>query len=417
MVNNLLCKCLECGEEVLTKTTIGHENYVEFAFPCPGCEIELRFGMNLDQKKAGIEYVNFCNIKPEYKNFDALSHPNIIKFDSSFLIPKDCPSMFSPFIMSRVMNVSDDAFVEIIEIQKKRLIYLRELGPIIQKMEVHTKSSNYKLFNKNLRILGINQEVKTEKEKLISYLNICEDYYSIFIPTKLDSNQQVYNHINKLLSSSKLEPLKIKLIEFFIDNERGKYLFRQVQSIRKNWRERIANILIPLYHSLYDENLKLEDYLLCQKRFEELKDFYKDCFETFCRISVFTAAIEGVVTSNSLCVPKKNGIINVEDFEIMDNGSKKDILKNLSIGYLFIDFIDPVLRNGVGHNSAHYNIVTDSIEYRNQSKKRGIEDFTITYNEFCKKALRLYIQLENVSPYIHWLLQESYIINKRNLLK
>jgi hypothetical protein len=393
---------MECGCEILTKTSIGHENYVEFAFPCPTCAIELRFGMNLDQEEGNFEYVNFLNIEPVVcDDIDFVEHPNIIKLDSSFLIPNDCPSLFSPFIMSRISK-------EDLTAKQTRLIFLRDFAPFIKKLTTHSTNPEYEWFNQNLSILGFDG-VETQKEKLNAFLTVFESFSGVFIPEKLNIRNQIKEKLNDFTLNTNEKSFK-SLINVYDEENRLVLLLKEIRNLRLNWMDNIAYILIPMYDCLNNDNLDLANYHMCQKRFRDLKSFYIDCSETFCRISVLVATVEGSGKIGTPCIPKKSGTMSVAEFEVMENGSKVDILKNLNVGCYFHGFIDSKLRNGVGHHSAHYDIKLDIVKYRNQNKK-GIFDGSITYNEFCEKILRMYIQLENLALYIHWLAFYSYLVN------
>src|SRR5207249_5589712 len=45
----------------LTRVAIGHSDYQEFAFPCPKCGIEIRFGMTINQESPAVEYTLLKN--------------------------------------------------------------------------------------------------------------------------------------------------------------------------------------------------------------------------------------------------------------------------------------------------------------------------------------------------------------------
>lgn len=51
-------RCSKCKTTVMTESAAGHANYQEFAFPCPKCGVELRFGINFDSKNAGVSYAS-----------------------------------------------------------------------------------------------------------------------------------------------------------------------------------------------------------------------------------------------------------------------------------------------------------------------------------------------------------------------
>ena len=47
MIQRRTLKCRTCGHKTTIRTAIGHEDYQEFAFPCGGCGLEIRYGMKL----------------------------------------------------------------------------------------------------------------------------------------------------------------------------------------------------------------------------------------------------------------------------------------------------------------------------------------------------------------------------------
>ena len=78
----------------------------------------------------------------------------------------------------------------------------------------------------------------------------------------------------------------------------------------------------------------------------------------------------------------------------------------MTIADLFVPFIDNKLRNGIGHNSAHYEAGKDLIHYRIENDK-GIQNITISYTKFCDTLVALFRQLHVVSLYAHWLRQST----------
>ena len=178
-------------------------------------------------------------------------------------------------------------------------------------------------------------------------------------------------------------------------------------SIRKQWSKHYLS-LSPIYLSFYwdDKKYSLKDYTIAEKRFDELRSFYVDCFETFCHISVIAGAIEGIIHNKALGVPIPSRFVSLDEFDVTENGRKPDFLKPLKIADLFVPYIDNKLRNGIGHHSAHYDVKSDSIKYRTENKN-GIQDFAISYVKFCTKLVHLFRQLHFVSQYAHWLRQTA----------
>jgi hypothetical protein len=194
-----------------------------------------------------------------------------------------------------------------------------------------------------------------------------------------------------------------ELIKYFAENNKGVDIDNQINDIRRRW-VKIYYAVAPIYITLYWDSSQhnLDDFTLAQKRFDELKGIYVDCFETFCRISVIAAGIEGIITTATACVPKAKGTQTIDQFDTIKNGSKPDILKKLKIADFFVPFIEHRLRNGIGHHTAHYDVVGDKIDYSIENEK-GTRNFSISYIAFCRKLVELYGQLELVSYYSNWL--------------
>jgi hypothetical protein len=198
-----------------------------------------------------------------------------------------------------------------------------------------------------------------------------------------------------------------ELVEFFRSKGKDESIYRELVAIRDRWAKHYV-CLSPIYMRFYwdDSQHKLEPYSITEKRFDDLKLHYVESFETFCRISVIAAGIEGIISKGKVGVPLAKRVMDLAQFDTTPNGSKPDMLKQLRIADLFVPFIDNKLRNGIGHNSAHYDVATDSIRYRVENEK-GIQDLNISYTLFCEKVVTLYRQLHVVSLYAHWLRQST----------
>ena len=73
------------------------------------------------------------------------------------------------------------------------------------------------------------------------------------------------------------------------------------------------------------------------------------------------------------------------------------------VGDCFSELSGSGLRNGIGHNAAHYVVQEDAIQYRNEPKNAPAVTGDIGYTRFCAKLLALYCQWEVASIYIWWL--------------
>ena len=389
-------KCLECGEKVITRTGIGHGDYQEFAFPCPGCKVEIRFGMNLFPKEGRWEYTKIKNAKwIESERGVSIE----IKLDARSLVPvKDTdivmPFLKAVFLANNVGQFADD--------QSIRFHAIYEIWPIIEKLIHHYRSNNNTLFKKQLKSLGYEGNPKNRKG-MTSFLLQVLDHYGTFFRIRRNNDEKVIRQrVNLAYSISKDETKK--LIDYLGYTGKDTTIFQEIEQIRKMWANKIYTILFPIFVIFYwdDNKHNLDSYTLCQKRFENFKQFYVDCFETFCRISLIASSLEGIIFNKSHKIPRKRGEMELKDYDMMNNGAKPDILKNLSVlKNIFVPYMDNKLRNGVGHHAARYNVNKDCIEYQNQSES-GVQHFEISYIRFCEKIVQLYIQIEIASLYVNW---------------
>ncbi len=85
-------------------------------------------------------------------------------------------------------------------------------------------------------------------------------------------------------------------------------------------------------------------------------------------------------------------------FQLIANGSKPDILKNLPIKGIFA-VMSSQLRNGMGPNSATNDALKDEVFYSNDSTSRGVENFQISYTRFCETVVKLYLMFEVATLY------------------
>jgi hypothetical protein len=148
------------------------------------------------------------------------------------------------------------------------------------------------------------------------------------------------------------------------------------------------------------EEKDLTKFALPDKRFEDIKRLYVDCFETLCRILVMAMGIETIIHYRSFEIPTKKGTMSLWDFETMVNGNKYTVLQQYPIQDLFVPAIDSRLRNGIGHHSAFYEAKSDEVVYYSHGEQI-VRETRMPYTEFVHKVLYLYSTLELAAHYFH----------------
>lgn len=418
-------QCAICGTKIITRVSLVYEPYREFAFPCPKCAVEIRLGVEVivPSEKDVKDWQEMTNL-PEELFAPAVTYPkllnakwinqdlsseewdkadnsidNVVMLDDTFLVPLPIDRHFSSFTIA--FGVMGEA---IQEYQRNNFIRRKaasEFWPALEQLILHFNRRQFSLFDRQFTKLFHSKAPDSISGKALILHERIEKYGLLFC--KDDSlHTTIKQRLRQAEISSKAETTK--LVNYYKARKKDEDIEKQLHDIRRRWAK-LFSALAALYtiHYWADPNRKLAGFTLAQKRFDELKSLYVDCFETFCRISVIAAAVEGIIAVGRAIVPKARGEFTIEEFDLFKNGSKPDILKRLGppTSDLFVPYIDHRLRNGIGHNSARYDVVSDAVHYVIENE-RGATTYTIPYISFCESMFNLYIQLETVSLYLNW---------------
>ncbi len=399
--------------------------YREFAFPCPECAVEIRFGVEVIlptekdlknwvestklpaetfvpeaeyTKPINAQWINRHASKAEWAREDE-NIENVEILDDTFLVAVPKQRHFPPFILAQ--NLMGDAIEEFQTRNSIRRKAASELWPALEQLIMHYTRKQWVLFDKQFRnLFDANPPVAIADKSQILYQQL-EQYGLLFSKNHL-SQKLVKQRLNEAETISR--PQVRSLIDYYQSTKKDIAIEKQLNDIRRRWAQ-LFSALAALYTTHYwDVSAhKITDFTLAQKRFGELKSLYVDSFETFCRVSVIAAVVEGIILLGRAVVPKARGEFTVEEFDIFKNGSKSDILRRLGspVADLFVPYIDHRLRNGIGHNSATYDVVLDEVHYVTENE-RGVTNYNISYISFCESLFNLYLQLEVVALYVNW---------------
>ena len=373
--------------------------------------MEIRYALELDQSKPRFEYTKLVNaawIDGDAAEVDwhvqdeSIQH--VKTFDSETLVPLALDRDVTAFMVTHRLPKN---FVQFRQHQGARFSAALGVWPEIEKLLIHFDNRNWPLFDKEAVTLDFGEtEFKHESDRLRFVLRVLQQYGMFFRPGTDSLAQLIHQRINLAESSS--ASAMAGLLSRLVKSGRDNSLWAEVEGIRKRW-PRMFPGLSGIYNAFYWDDLKhsLDDYTLAEKRFEELKPFYVDCFETLCRLSVIAAAVECIIQTGQVGVQSTKRILTVEEFDATKNGNKPNFLKDLVVADIFVSFIDSKLRNGLGHHSARYHVVKDIIEYSNENQN-GIQRMTISYVRFCEKVVRIYGQVELASIYLNWVKGKSH---------
>jgi hypothetical protein len=85
--------------------------------------------------------------------------------------------------------------------------------------------------------------------------------------------------------------------------------------------------------------------------------------------------------------------MTLDDFEALPNANKREHLRKYPIEDLLVPVIDTHLRNGIGHNSAHFDRDSDQITLYGTKESASIAR-TMGYTDFCGHVVKLFAAFE-----------------------
>jgi hypothetical protein len=246
-------------------------------------------------KMQHIKYVNLQNARWCKENEAAT---DIRTFDGETPNPIS-QAHFSPF-MANVYLLRD--WPMFMRDQGMRDDAAKRFWPQIKKLLIHLEHKHWKLFDKEFQKLELNLPIKSEADRLKAVFKAIELTTMFFTPFTDAIKQRIRQRITFAESTS--AKLVSDLVRRFQTKQKDESIFQELRSIRDRWSQ-YYGFLAPIYTSIYWDDTKhtLDDFTLAHKRFQELKPFYVDCFETFCRISVIAAGLEGIIVHKTVGVP------------------------------------------------------------------------------------------------------------------
>jgi len=176
-------------------------------------------------------------------------------------------------------------------------------------------------------------------------------------------------------------------------------LWKEIFSVRNSFVN-CYSFIQPLITVKYWKEEYREPVTLSDKRFNELRQLYIDCFETLFRLLVLAMGFEVIIHHRKLQIPTKKRWMTLEQFAGMPNAAKRDHIAKFPIEDLFMPVLDTDFRNGIGHHAAHYEQADDAIVIFD-TKDAGTVSRVIGYTEFCEKVLDLFAAFELAAMYHH----------------
>jgi hypothetical protein len=381
--------CISCGSKTITRTQLGHKEMQKHSFPCPTCGVVITFILDLDQEKGSFRFRDPENAKWADNEDGAIK---TLTFSDEIVVPASMPDFISPSIATfgryDLENCRED--------EGLRQLFVRKTFQYAERCRVHFERGNWNLFD-NESPSQHEGDPLSVRSRLIDLYN---RYTAGFSKFTLVPHGKYGRVLQRLAYAKALDQQVVdKLAEHYLVSGRIVSLWKEIFSVRNSFVN-CYNFIQPLITVKYWKDEFREPVTLSDKRFNELRQLYIDCFETLFRLLVLAMGFETIIHHRKLEIPTKKGSMTLEQFEQMSNATKRDHIAKFPIEDLFMPVLDTEFRNGIGHHAAHYEQEHDAIVVFD-TKDAGTVSRVVGHTEFCEKVLDLFAAFELAAMYHH----------------
>lgn len=402
IIRNYL-QCASCDSKIVVRVAPSPISISQtHKFPCPGCNVDISFTL-VQRFKNNLPEASFK--KPTNAKWirDEDGAIKTLTFDPDRVAPSDMTKAFSPWLAEfhKIPHRANQAFT--VE-ERLRLSWQDREWPWIQKIIIHFNNRNKALFDKEAKIESTSPNAASWATRLRLLYKGLENAFDNFTLNLKPPIERIYQRLS--LAQAISPELCDQLTNDYNASLRTKKSWGELTKIRTSFLECYSSLAPLLRMQIYwssDDKFSLSDFALPEKKFDELKQLYVDCYETLCRLTVLAVGMETIIHHKSLSIPTRSrtSSMSLWDYEAMINGNKRTILQQYPIQDLFISSMDSKLRNGIGHHSAIYDTKTDQVFYYSHGES-VLEERRLPYTEFVYNVLSLYSALELAAHYFQY---------------
>src|SRR5687767_1940021 len=280
--------CVSCDSKIITRTQVGHRDMQKHSFPCPTCGVVTTFILDLDQKNVGYKFRD----PPDNAKWaeDEDGAVKVLAFSDEIVVPASMPDFISPFIAISGRYDSDKYRKD----ETSRQRFARQLFGYAERCRTHFERGNWALFDKES---PSDDDQVTPKSRLTSlYLFYTAAFMKFTLPTDGDRARIR----QRLIYAKSADPARFEeLAIYYLNSGRIASLWREIFSVRTSF---IAcyPFIQPLVMVRYWKDEHKEPVTLTDKRLNELRQLYIDCFETLCRLLVLAMGYEMIIQHGKL---------------------------------------------------------------------------------------------------------------------
>lgn len=327
--------------------------------------------------------------------------PYFVTFHPEVLAPREAfqHDGISPFVAS-IHYFADYKKFQTHESMRKHV--LDEYWESVKRAAVHFERRQWDLFANEVKKI-LNEELKPTWKGRVQQMSECFGYSvqwftldlaHLWKGEALRFARAFVGHRNVLVAFA----------EEYRKSGRFAFVWRQILGLHDDFVGKYASWMPVLQLRYWKTQPKsIDDLVISDKRFEELKTIYLNAFELLGRMLTIAVAVELIAPNGSTDVPAKKGSMSIWDFEQMDNGVKAPHLEKYTGTKHLAPLLDTKLRNGIGHNAAHYDPVTDEVVCIKAVGPK-LTEWRVSYTRFCFASVELVSNLFFAEQYFFDLL-------------
>lgn len=400
MIQRNCLECTSCGTAITTRFGVGHGQKQIHAFGCPKCGVPITCIMHIDQQDPGVSFDDPLNarwIEPD------TTAPYFVTFHAEVLAPRKAFQVdgLSPFVVA-VHYFNDYPTYQDHEVMRKRV--MDDFWQSVKRAAIHFERRQWELFAVEVKTI-LDEDLKpTFKGRARQMSEIIGYSVQWFV---FRYSGQWKGEAVQFARALVAHPAELRqFADEYRKSGRLVGMWRQLLTLHDEFVSKYPSWMPILQLRYWKEQPKdLDDLVVSDKRFDELKTIYLTAFELLGKISTIALAVELIASTGSTdaWVTNKGDVKTIWDFEALDNGNKHQQLSKHTPTKHFVPLLDTKLRNGIGHAAAHYDPVTDEVVCV-KAKGAKLKEWRISYAGFCYAAVDLVSNLFFAEQYLFDLL-------------
>lgn len=414
-------KCDVCGTVTLVRTQLGWLDQHPLRVQCGNCNILISGTAFLNQSE-GTCHFEFNNAeiveetRPSY--FIEASGELLTEKLQEYKDTPDIPFYPTPFIES-INSMGPDKMGEFKGRTLQFLYLSKNDWPKIRRINELWFNQNYKYLVEQVAELLPQKQFPMYNE--LEYLRGVHQLNLMFLKSIIDVDifKSITNFIwkeIKLLIRNDVKGLS-KLAKQF---EEQKLLHRLDEKIFK-LIEQMANkfqFLIPVFALKFYNN---KDDRLMEKKgittasFEDLKQFYLDCYEVAGEGLTLLVAYNNLKYRQNFetMMPKRRDINTIYDFEAKSKGIRVGFVDGTEdFDTIVYPNLDNKLRNAIGHNTIKYDGATQIIIYYPSGHEDEADENKIYLVQFAAKCWDIFQSINSLAELIYQTRKIYYVTEK-----